>query len=604
MRRRTGERPLAALALALGLAAAPAAARADDVSLEAVADRTELAADEVLTLRITLESGEAPTALELPEGDLPFEIVSRSQSRQSSFALGGPGGVQARQVLVTRLGLAPKRAGALVIPPIAATVGGKRYETRPIRVTVLPAGAAPRAAPGPAPDAPGGTFRGWERDLVLDVELDRREVFLGEQVTATVRLYSPLGVVAYERFTPPPHDGFWTEELETPQTLRYEVRAVNGVPTRVYLLTRIALFPTRSGALSIGPFSLDVAVRTGTDNPFDPFPEVRRVQRRSAPRSLTVKPLPPGAPPGFASVNVGSWKLEARAPEGPVAAGDPVPVRLVARGDGNVRALALPRLPAVPGAKAFEPTGTEEVATRGGRLGGTRTVETVLVPERTGELVVPPLEWPVFDPRAGRYEVLRTAELRVRVGPGAGPGAASTAGSNALAAGLRPIRADLSLSRRGPPPWRSPLFLLAVALPPAAFAAAAAAARVRDRSGERARRVRAAGRAARRALARARRRRAAGDPAALLAEVERALLGYAADRLGRPAGGLTRDALAAALAEAGAHPPAVRALSGALDALDRARFGAGGAPDEVLAAAERALALLEEADWSAAEGRA
>jgi len=325
---------------------------------------------------------------------------------------------------------------------------------------------------------------------------------------------------------------------------------------------------------------------------------VRRLRRKSRPVSLEVKPLPAGAPPGFESVNVGRFKLEAALSEPRVAAGQPVAVRITAAGEGNVRALALPRLPAIPGAKAFDPTSSDKVAPKGGRMGGARTLETVLVPERTGELVIPALEWPTFDPRTARYEIARTQELRVAVGPGAPGEPAAAAGTNALAAGLRPIRADGELARPSPPPWRSPLFAALLVIPPLAVAGLALAGRLRARAGaSTARRLRAAARAARRRLAAARRHLTRDNPG-FLAEVERALVGYAGDRLGRSAAGLTRDALAGALAGAGAPPRAVRALLAALEQGDAARYGAGDGGEALLAAAERALALLEEPDWA------
>ncbi len=133
--------------------------------------------------------------------------------------------------------------------------------------------------------------------------------------------------------------------------------------------------------------------------------------------------------------------------------------------------------------------------------------------------------------------------------------------------------------------------------PPLAFLALAAADRLRARGdGSRARRS--AARAARRRIAGARRRLARSDAASAFAEAERALLGYASDRLGRAAAGLTRDELCAELARAGAHPPAVRALLRALDLVEASRYGAGDAHgEEVLSAAERAVDALEEADW-------
>jgi hypothetical protein len=591
MARRTGD-ARALLAVAALFAAAPAAA-ADEVRVEASTDREALALDETLTLTIRIEAEDAPASVDLGEAELPFTVVSRQESRTSSFAFGS-GGFRRGRTTVLRVTLAPKRAGDLVIPPVVAVVKGARHETEPIRVKVLAAGARPpTAAP---PERRGGAWRGWERDLVLEVELDRREVFLGEQLTATVWLLSPVGVVAYEQFRPPAYDGFWVEELETPRRLAHRLRTVNGVPTRAYLLQRIALFPTRAGEAELGPYQLDVAVRVGSDSLLSPFQDVRRVRRRSAPVAIRVKPLPAGAPPGFDGVNVGAWRIEATTSSARVAAGEPVAVRVKVSGDGNVRALAPPRLPELPGARRFEPTLADEVAAKAGRLAGSRTLETVLVPAAAGILAIPPLEWPFFDPRSGRYEVARTRALRVEVLPGAPPAAApAAAGAAALAAALHPLRPEGALAPRAAPPWRRAPFLALVAVPPLLFAALVLRDGWRRRAteGAPARRARGAGRLAGRRLRAAGRRLAAGQRAAALDEIEGALAGFAADRLGRPVAGMTRDDLGAALAAAGFPPAGISELAAALEACDAGRFGGGAAPEDVLARAERALALLE-----------
>jgi hypothetical protein len=270
-----------------------------------------------------------------------------------------------------------------------------------------------------------------------------------------------------------------------------------------------------------------------------------------------------------------------------------VVIRVTASGEGNVRALALPALPPVSGARRFEPTASEDVKRPGGRIGGSRTLETVLVPDAPGLLVVPPVAFTSFDPRSGRYETATTPELRVEVLPG-DPVPAAARVEEPPGAGLRPIRTDGELAPRGPPPWSRAPFLAAVLLPPLAFAALLLAD-ARRRSGVRsapARRARSAGRLASRRL-RAARRRAAGDPAGALLEVERALAGYAADRLGGGTGALTRAALGEALVRAGARPAAVAVLASALEACDAGRFGGGAPVEEVLGLAERALALLE-----------
>jgi hypothetical protein len=450
-------------------------------------------------------------------------------------------------------------------------------------------------AAAPQPDGARGAWRGWERDLVLQVEVDRRQPFVGEQVTATVWLLSPVGVLAYEAFRPPAHDGFWVEEIETPERVSFEIRTVNGIPMRAYMLQRIALFPMRAGPAEIGPFQLEVAVRLGSDPFLGALAEIRRARRSSAPVPLRVQPLPPGAPAGFHPANVGTFTIDAAVSDTQVPVGEPVTVRVIASGEGNFRALSLPRLPLIPGARAFEPTLVERRAPGRRRLAGSRTLEAVLVPERPGELVVPPLEWPFFDPRSRSYGIGRTPELRVTILPGAGADPVAAASSeDSLAAGLRPLRGDGELAPRSPPPWRRAPFLAIVVLPPLAFGADAMRAAFRRRALADAplRRARGAGRRAQRRLRRARRMLDAGDREGALLEVERALTGFASDRLGRPVSGMTRAPLLAALAQTGARPGAIAALSVALETCDAARFGGGAArAEEVLAQAERALAL-------------
>jgi hypothetical protein len=607
----TGERRPRRVALAAlaALAAVAGPARAAEVVLSAEVDRDEVGAGELVTLRARLVAPEAPTRWEFPDSP-DFEVVAEVPSQEHSVSLGGGGGVLIQQVYGVTRQLRPRRAGTLRIPAITAVVRGRTYQSGPIAVKVSATGSAPGGpsagggppAAGAAPPGagvPGRSYRGWERDLVLQVELDRAEAYVGEQVVAEVWLLSPLDLGAFEALRPPGLDGFWKEDLYAARgRLGFDVRDVKGVPTRAYCLYRAALFPTRAGDLEIGPFEFaDFQVHTRPPGILDPG-EAVRLTRRSAPVTLRVKPLPPGAPDGFEAANVGRLVLQGSAAPARVAVGEPVSVRLALSGDGNVRALAPPHLKPFPGTRLFPPTTRDELGERDRRLQGTRVVETVLVPERSGELVLPPVDWPYFDPRAGKYQVARTPELRVTVVPAApAPGAPAVPGSNALAGGLRPIRSGEALSPRGPPAWQRRWFAALLLLPPAAFLLVAALGRL-SAGVPGAGPGRVAGRSARRRLGRAQRRLSRGDSPGALSEVEHALLGYSADRLGRPAVGLTREALLRGLALAGAHPPATRALREALDLLDLARFGAGGAQGaQVLAAAERAVGALEEADW-------
>ncbi len=615
MRPRTGER-WAGVFLALLLPALANAAR--ETRFEATVDRNEIALDETVRLEISLQSAEQPSALELPTQLRDFEVAGHAESVSVSMT-----GSTASQVRTHTFLLRPRRPGALTIPSATCVVGGKQYATNTIAIRVLPAsGGSPRPRPAQPPqfprpfarpmpgmplpfpgldddEEPAGDRRDWERELALKLILDKKQVWLGEQVTASLYLVSPIDVLGLNGFRPPPFAGFWSEEIETPSPVTAQMKNIQGVPTRVFLLKKLALFPTRAGRLTIDPAEIDINVQVGGAG-F--FPDARKVVRRSQPTEVEVRPLPSdNAPHGFQNVNVGEWSLEATVPDNHVTAGQPISFRLKVSGRGNVRSLSLPHLAALPGLKVFDPTVKDEISNDGDRFGGTKTIETVLVAERTGTFVLPPLEWRFFDPRAGRYEMVRTQEIPLEVTPGASNGSLNaSAGTNIVGEGLLPIRTEGDLARVRPPPWRSPFFAVLLAGPVVLFAGWIMADGVRDRlrSGTGERRVRRAGRKARRRLAVARKLASSGEAVEFHAEVGRALIGYAGDKLGRPVQGLTRDELAWALGRAGAHPPAVTALSQALDACDAGRFGLGAATRaDVLRAAEVAMEMLEEAEW-------
>ena len=610
MRTATGRRRRSIVG-ALALLLAPFAAAGATAPLEARVDRAELALGDRVVLEVTLR---LPSPASAPRWELPstpdFEVLDEDHFVEAHGTLGGGAGVQIVEVrTVVRL-LRPRRAGALTIPSVAAVVQGRRYVTQPIVVQVSqpgqrgPAAGGPGAGAGasagpkgrndadPSARARGGwAYANWQRDVALRMEVSAREVWVGEQLVADTWLLSPYRAEDFHAEKVPSYDGFWRENLDVPRSLRPEQRGTQ----LAYLLARSALFPTRPGALTLEATEgkADIVVRGGG---LSPFGQIVQVPRRCAPVTVRAKPLPPDAPPGFEPGNVGTLSLELTATPERVAVGEPVTVRITLAGDGNVRALSPPRLPELPGARAYAPATTDRTEVRGGRLHGTRIVEIVVVPDRAGVLVVPSAEWPYFDPRAGKYQVALTPAVRVSVDPARTAPRAAAAMADP-AAGLRPIRADGALRRTGPPPWRRASFLALLAVPPLTFLLAVAAGGLRSRA---TRTTAAPGRGARRRLSAARRLRER-DPAGAAAEAERALLAYAAGRLGRPATGLTRAALAAALDRAGAHPPAVRALLQALELVDASRYGAGDVHvEEVLTAAERALTALDEADWQPA----
>jgi hypothetical protein len=273
----------------------------------------------------------------------------------------------------------------------------------------------------------------------------------------------------------------------------------------------------------------------------------------------------------------------------------------------------MPKLPAVPGLRAFDATSTDKNTVEQGKVSGARTVEQLLVPERSGEFVIPPLALETFDPEAKVFRTVRTQPLTISVRVGA-PGPDNVASGRAgvptaqnvlSASGLRPIRLKLSVATLSAPPWTRAWFWPLFAVGPAGTLLALAALRMRRAMAEDAegRRVRGAARAARKRLRGAeallgQAKAGKADAQAFYAEVARALTQYLGDRQGIAAQGMTRDQLATALAARGHTKGTIAALAAALDACDQARFApdasAVQAQQELLTKADAVLEQLEK----------
>lgn len=420
-------------------------------------------------------------------------------------------------------------------------------------------------------------------DVFVTAIVDKNEAFLGEQVTLSLYLMSRVNISGVQNISFPKLDGFWSEDIESPTQLVPEPRTVNGVQYSAYLLRRRALFPIKAGTLPIEPVEAQVNLGVGL------FLGARTetLKRRSKPVDITVKPLPAqGQPQAFESGHVGSWSLSSTVSETDVTLGQPVKLRLVISGRGNIKNMKLPR-PAFPeGLRTYDPTVEDKPRFSGTRYGGTRTAEWVVVPERTGAFTIPPVEFRFFDPETKKYRTESTKALTLNVTAGDSPlpvaqapgGVSAPVAANVLATGVRPVRVDAVLVKATPDPWKQPWFWPVTAGPVAAWLLLLGGTFTRDRVRARdprklkERRARAV---AEKRLKLARERLAAGDAAGVLTAIEQALVEFLTDRLSVPARGLTRSELGRALDDKAIAKESVDALVSVLEACDTARYMPG-----------------------------
>ncbi|HZH14936.1 MAG TPA: BatD family protein [Archangium sp.] len=606
--RRTGSGHAALAALALVLVAMPAWA---SIEFYQTADRTEVGTEDIFQLTVVVVDPPDTAQVQFPAPQ-DFEVLSSSQSTQRSIEMSGGGPPVIQTVRKHVLMMRANRPGTLTIPPAVLTAGGRTWRTEPVKMTVRRGHVEPprsQAGRQPPPDpfrnfpAPFGgrqdPFADEEEeapdrrqddvriprgdsDLFLRATVDKKQVYVGEQVTLSLYIYSRVDLSSVDAVTMPKLEGFWSEDVESPTQLSGEQRIVNGIPYRTYLLRRRALFPVKSGTLSVTAAEADIT--TGF------LFAGHRVHRVSNALDVEVKPLPPGGPRGMPSAHVGEWALSLEVSQTQVELGQPVTVKVVLEGAGNVKNVTPPRLEAPAALKVYDPTTSDKVVPNKWRIQGSRVQEYLVMPQRTGTVTLPALEFPYFDPKTGRYEVARTEPVELTVEPGAGGVAsapvpaspthvadAASEQKNVLTAnGLRPLRYQARFEEPAAAVWQRPFFVPALLSPLGLMLALGVVGLVRGRisNPDETSRNRQRAKAARKRLAEAEKLRE-GSSSAFYGEVEKAVLNFLEARLHAPVGGLTHAALDAKLAEAGVDANRRMRVRFVLESCDAGRFAPG-----------------------------
>lgn len=432
--------PLLTLGLAL-LALAPARAE-----VRVVPDRDPVRLDE--SFQVVFESDEEVTdSPDFSPLRQDFQVIGRSQSSNVQIVNG-----QVSRRSAWTLTLLAARAGRLTIPPIA--VG--RGHSPALPITVLPAGA-PR------------TVGGQEPDLILEVTAEPRSPYVQAQVLYTVRVFHAVELAGAELSEPD------TGGAAVVQRVDEDHRFQSFRSGRRYQVVerRYALFPQRSGTLTIPPLGLRAQVVQGGAPSAGLFGLLDRQmttrQVRSEPVTLEVQPQPAdwgNAPwlPAAAVTLTEQWGSDPPL----FRVGEPVTRTLVLNAVG-LTAAQLPELsPPLPdGLKTYPEQPALSDNHGDGGLTGIRQESVALVPARAGRLTLPAVAIPWWNTTTGRREVASLPERSVEVLPATGDAAAPAPAAAApqpaeppLAAAAPAPVAAVPVTNPGIWPWVS--LLLAV----------------------------------------------------------------------------------------------------------------------------------------------
>lgn len=561
--------PVAFLGVLIALFLAPATVPGQGLTegrafpkITAQLDRTEATLEDQIVLTVAVDglTADQPGVPELPE--LPeFEIIQAGRNSTQRELQG-----ELRAFDRFHFILIPLETGRLTIPPIPVHAGGRVYRTEALEIEVGE----------PAPRAPE------QMRVLVEASVSTAEPYVGQQVIYVWRFFQRVEAHDLQLQTPEP-DGVTVEPLGKTGPYRTERNGQEFLVQEV----RWALFPQVAGRLVIPPLALRCRLpREQRPDQLEPFR--RRLQQafgvqatelrilRTRPIELEVRPLP-AAPEGFSGL-VGSFRLQARLSRRQLAVGKSATLTLTVAGEGNAQMIPEPRLPEIPGLKIYHdrPSSALDPSTEG--LSGRRVFRKDLVPQRPGNLTLPPVRLTYFDPETASYRTARTPELTLQVAPSEEPEDLHLLEASTLGVGKAPVQI---LAEDAMPPITGPavlgprvgvletLFWTGLLAPPGAFLALLLL-RLRSRQAED---------PARRSRAEAEREleRLVGEerPEVVAAHASRALRGLVGRRLGLEGGALTAVEAARAVAATGAPPEVWVRLEEILSRLEAIRYSTG-----------------------------
>ncbi|ANM28883.1 hypothetical protein ABI59_03600 [Acidobacteria bacterium Mor1] len=524
---------------------------------------------------------EADKQLPSPRAKLPrLQNLKLLGGPQTSQQMRWINGKMTNSVTLT-YSLYPDGPGAARIPPVEVTLGAETFRTDPIDLQIARSGS--RGGGGTRESLPADGVDAFVEARLLE----EGPVYVGQPVTLLVTLFSRPSPSGFSFRQEPTFANFWVEnDTVDPDGEAYRATA-NGKTYRAFPMVRKVLIPSSAGSFTLDPYIGQFQVRTGRgDDFFDLFSRgrSRTVVRKTRPIELTVKRLPESGRPEDYGGAVGQFSLDVKMDRNEAAVDDAVSLRVTVRGEGFLKSVKAPLLDLPPDLKVFPPQPEESMRLRSGKLVASKSWEWILVPLASGEMRLPGVRFPFFDPESGSYRTLQAepSVLTVSRGDRSGSGgAAATRGEIQVQrtdiAFIKARRGDLRT--RAPRLHQQPWFLALIGLPWLLVPAIVAAGRWHskrsaDHGQVRARRARAT---ARRRLQEVRGKLDGLESDAFHGEVGGALLSYLADRFGTSASGLTYDRVDELLREREVDDGTRKEVRTMLEASDFARYvpGAG-----------------------------
>jgi hypothetical protein len=312
------------------------------------------------------------------------------------------------------------KEGKQVIPPASVTVKNKTYSSDSIRIEVVGSGSSRQEAAVPGDDAAEAELDDTGEDVFVNLTVDKRNVFVGEPVGVTVKLYTRVEISGINEIKYPGFEGFLRTDLDTPPLTSLKRESINGTIYGTGVVQHFLLYPQFPGEVTIDPVQLSVLIRrkSGQSDLFfgDFFATYTTVPKAILSKSVRIKvnPLPGNRPADFSGI-VGRIAINASLDRDSVNMNDAINLKISLSGSGNLKIANPPSFNLPADIEVYDPKITDNLKNSLSGTTGQKTFEYLLIPRHHGDFVIPPVTYSYFNADARRYETITTPELKFHV---------------------------------------------------------------------------------------------------------------------------------------------------------------------------------------------
>ena len=364
-------------------------------------------------------------------GNLPDELevlTGPHTSMQSSFQMINGKTTQSATVTYTFIVCATKN-GTYTIPAATIKAEGNQLSSNTLTITVS----------GQSQHGGGGGNSSSNRrqedemrdagssisnaDLFIHVSANKKRVVEQEPILLTYKVYTLVDLTQLEGKMPD-LQGFHTQEVPLPQQKSFSIEQYNGRNYKTVTWSQYVMFPQITGKLEIPSITFNgiVVQRNRNVDPFEAFfnggsgyVEVKKAIKAPGVQ-IQVDPLP-NRPANF-SGGVGKFSISATLDKNEVKANDPITLRVVVSGVGNLKLIKEPVVDFPKDFDRYDAKLTDKTKLTTNGVEGNMIYDFLAVPRHQGDFEIPAIEFTYYEPSSKQFKTVSTTPFTLHVDKG------------------------------------------------------------------------------------------------------------------------------------------------------------------------------------------